>query len=156
MSNFYKILSRAINNRLKKVVDRVIGRSQKGFNPTRLIHEVILNTYENIHYCNTNKISGCIVAVDQSKAFDSVAHTFIDKTLKFFGFGNYFCNMIKTIGTNRKAQVLLDNGTVSEAFDLEKGTAQGDCPSPLLYNICTQILLFKIELTKEVKSVYPP
>ena len=156
LSNFYKILSRAINNRLKKVVDRVLGRSQKGFNPTRLIHEVILNTCENIHYCKKNNITGCIVAVDQSKAFDSVAHSFIDKTLEFFGFGNNFRNMVKTIGTNRKAQVLLDNGTVSEAFDLEKGTAQGDCPSPLLYNICAQILLFKIELTKEVKSVYPP
>ena len=38
---------------------------------------------------------------------------------------------------------------------LEKGHAQGDSPSPLLYNLAVQILLFKIELDPEVEFIFP-
>jgi hypothetical protein len=47
----------------------------------------------------------------------------------------------------------LGNGKVSNFFDLLKGTAQGDCPSPIVYNICAQILIFKIELDKNIRKL---
>jgi len=37
---------------------------------------------------------------------------------------------------------------------LERGDAQGNTPSPILYNMAQQILLFKIELSPLVKSVF--
>jgi hypothetical protein len=150
LSNFYKILSRAINNRLKTVVGRVLSRAQKGFTQTRQIQEVVINLSETINNCAIKNIRGAMVCVDQAKAFDSVNHSFIEKSLKFFGFGERFISWIKTIGTNRKACVLFENGIKGEIFDLLKGTAQGDCPSPIIYNICAQILLFKIELCPEI------
>ena len=36
-----------------------------------------------------------------------------------------------------------------------KGHAQGDSPSPLLYNFAVQILLFKIELDPKIESIRP-
>jgi hypothetical protein len=51
LSNFYKILSRAINNRLKTVVNRVLSRAQKGFTKSRQIQEVIINIDETIDQC---------------------------------------------------------------------------------------------------------
>jgi hypothetical protein len=153
LSNFYKILSRAINNRLKGVINRVLSRAQKGFTKTRQIHEVIINLSETMHYCEINGIKGAMVCVDQAKAFDSVDHTFITKTFKFFGFGDRFISWLQTIGTNRRACIILENGVKGPVFDLLKGTAQGDCPSPLIYNICAQVLLFKIELSPEIRRV---
>jgi hypothetical protein len=38
-------------------------------------------------------------------------------------------------------------------FELLKGTAQGDCPSPIIYNICAQILIFKIELCEGIRKL---
>ena len=35
LSNFYKNISRAINNRLKLVSNRILSRAQKGFNPNK-------------------------------------------------------------------------------------------------------------------------
>ena len=70
LSNFYKILSRALNNRLKKVVNRVLSRSQKGFKPSRQLHEVIINALENMNFFVKNKVKGAIVSIDMSKAFD--------------------------------------------------------------------------------------
>ena len=87
LSNFYKILSRAINNRLKKVANRVLSRAQKGFNRARQLQEVILNTDQTISHCKRNNIKGFLVAIDQSKAFDSVKHSYMDKVYSFFRFG---------------------------------------------------------------------
>jgi hypothetical protein len=108
LSNFYKILSRAINNRLKKVVNRVLSRAQKGFTKTRQIHEVIINLSETIQFCEKNNIKGAMICVDQAKAFDSVDHQYMKKVFKFFGFGERFISWLTTIGTNRRACVILE------------------------------------------------
>ena len=73
LSCTYKILSRALNNRLKKVTDKLLSRAQKGFTNSRYIQEVLINVYENIAYCKENNIQGALVSIDQAKAFDSVA-----------------------------------------------------------------------------------
>jgi hypothetical protein len=156
LSNFYKILSRAINNRLKSVVNRVLSRSQKGFTRTRQIHEVILNLSETINHCTINNVKGAMVCVDQAKAFDSVDHTFMVKTFRFFGFGDKFISWLRTIGTNRKACIIFNNGEKGNLFNLLRGTAQGDCPSPIIYNICAQVLIFKIELTETIRRIDCP
>jgi Reverse transcriptase (RNA-dependent DNA polymerase) len=55
-----------------------------------------------------------------------------------------------TICTNRKACLILDNGSCGENFKLERGNAQGDVISPFLFNICYQILLLKIEFNLQI------
>ncbi len=97
-----------------------------------------------------------MVSVDVSKAFDSVDHNFMDKVYKFYGFGDRIRKWLSTIGTGRNAQVILSNDELSLAFQLEKGHAQGDSPSPLLYNMAAQICIWKIELEPGIKSVYSP
>ena len=42
----------------------------------------------------------------------------------------------------------------SRSFPIETGTMQGDAPSPAIFNINEQILLFKIEFDPEVASVF--
>jgi hypothetical protein len=73
---------------------------------------------------------------------------------KFFGFGAEFINMMDTIGTGRTANILFDDGSLSNEFDLETGRPQGDGISPLKYNMGEQIVLLKIELDPEIASVF--
>jgi Reverse transcriptase (RNA-dependent DNA polymerase) len=47
----FKVISNAINNRLKKVATRVLSRAQKGFVPGRYIQECIMNLVETINFC---------------------------------------------------------------------------------------------------------
>ncbi len=68
---------------------------------------------KNITFCKDNNINGYIVSVDQSKAFNSVSHNFIEKALRLFGFREYFVNLVKIIGTKRKASITLENGILS-------------------------------------------
>ena len=75
------------------------------------------------------------------------------KVYDFFVFRDRIKNRLKSIGTGRKACIITSPGEMSESFELEKGHAQGDSPSPLLYNFAAQILLFKIELDKNNKQI---
>ena len=87
LGNFYKIVSRLINNRLKEISNQILRRAQKGFNKKRYIQESILNVMETMDFCKKNKIKGVLVTIDQAKAFDSVSHEFMLKVYNFFGFG---------------------------------------------------------------------
>ncbi len=87
LSNVYKIISRAINNRLKTVVNRVCSRSQKGFNSSRYTQEVLINVLEKINACNNQGKNGFLMSIDMAKAFDTLSHDFMDLVLEFFGFG---------------------------------------------------------------------
>ena len=84
LSCLYKIVSRAVNNRLKSVVNRFTSRAQKGFTKHRYIQEVLINVCETIRFCDTNNIGAALVSVDQSRAFDTISHKYMAEVYKNF------------------------------------------------------------------------
>jgi hypothetical protein len=56
LSCLYKVMSRALNNRLKKVRDVIFSRAQKGFTNERHIQEVLINVIESIAFCKKYNI----------------------------------------------------------------------------------------------------
>ncbi len=142
-----------MNARLDKVIDRVTLLDQKAYNKNRYIQEALINTINTIRHCQNNNISGVVLSIDQKKAFDSVYHGYMREVYRFFGFGEKFIFLLELIGTNRTARILLDDRT-SREFDLERGFAQGNGPSPKKYNIGEQILLFRLEYDPSLAGVY--
>jgi len=128
--------------------------AQKAYNPSRYIHEALINTVETIRDCESKKVAGILVSVDLKKAFDSVFHEFMREVYKFFGFGNYFVRLSETLGNGRSAHVVFDDGNLSKKIPLHRCRPQGDSPSPRQLNMCQQICIFKIELDPEIRSVY--
>jgi hypothetical protein len=153
LSCFYKIISKAVNARLDKVIDKVTSLDQKAYNKNRYIQEALINTITTIRHCENNNISGVVLSIDQRKAFDSVYHGYMREVYRFFGFGEKFIFLLELIGTNRTARILLDD-RASREFDLERGFAQGNGPSPKKYNIGEQILLFRLEYDPSLAGVY--
>ncbi len=113
-----------------------------------------MNVIEMISHCNSNALPGAILSIDQAKAFDSVSHLYMHQVYKFFGFGPNFIRLLETLGNGRTACIAFEDGTYSPDFKLECGRAQGNTSSPTEYNMGQQILLFKIELCPDVKSLY--
>ena len=91
--------------------------------------------------------------MDMAKAFDTLSNSFLGEVLKFFNFGENFRRWLSLIGNNRTACVLLDNGNCSRNFCLERGRPQGDNISPITFNLCIQILIFKLELDNDILSI---
>jgi hypothetical protein len=106
-----------------------------------------------ISHCKSNNLPGAILSIDQAKAFDSISHKYMREVYKFFGFGPNFIKLLETLG-NGTACIAFDDGSFSAPFDLECGRAQGNTSSPTEYNMGQQILLFKIELCPEIKSLF--
>jgi hypothetical protein len=154
LSWFYKILSKAVDARLEKVIDKVTSLAQKAYNKKRYIQEALINTIDTIRHCEQNGINGVILSIDQKKAFDSVFHPYMREVYRFFGFGEAFIKLLDTIGTNRTARIILDGGKNSREFALDRGFAQGNSPSPKKYNIGQQILIFRIEYDPLILGVY--
>ena len=73
----YKIATKAILNRLKKVLPSVINPSQTGIMKNRYIGEEIRIIQESIDYPTDEDKPGLIFFADFEKAFDSVSHDFI-------------------------------------------------------------------------------
>ena len=117
----YKIFSKAVNNRLKKVVDIITSRAQKGFTQSRYIQEVLINVIHSIRHCNEGEIPAFVLSLDQRKAFDSVRHDFMLEVYKFWGIGENFASMLNLITTGRNATIIFDDGTLSRQFALETG-----------------------------------
>jgi exonuclease III len=149
----YKVAAKAVNNRLKKIAPFCISRSQKGFVDKRYIQECLLNISETINFAESTGTKGFCLAIDQAKAFDSVNHNYLLEVYKFFGLGNRFIDLISTLTTNRCANIIFDDGTRGCDFPLECGNAQGNSPSPLQFNLANQILIFKVEYHKDIKSI---
>jgi hypothetical protein len=110
LSNFYKILSRAINTRLNRFVNRICSRAQKGYNPRWYTQEVLINVWEQIQHCKVNNIKGAIVAIDMAKAFDTLSHDFLGKVYDFFNFRDNIKNWLSLLGNQREACIILDSG----------------------------------------------
>jgi exonuclease III len=151
---FYKIVSKAVNTRLDTVIDKVTSLDQKAYNKNRYIQEALISTIDTIRHCENNGIKGAILSIDQKKAFDSVYHGYMREVYKFFGFGEIFVNLLETIGNGRTARIILENDKQSREFDLERGFAQGNGPSPKKYNIGEQILLFRLAYDPLIYGVY--
>jgi exonuclease III len=150
---FYKLISRVFTNRIKPFMNKLTNVGQHGYSSSKYTQEVLISLIDSIGICKSGGVEAAVVSLDIKKAFDSLSHKFMFQVLKFFNFGPKIIQWIKLLCTNRRACIILENGTLGNVFDLERGNAQGDIISPFLFNICYQIVLFKLELGLQIKSV---
>ena len=78
--------------------------------------------------------------------------SFIYKVLEFFGFGEYIIEWIKILNTKFKASIL-QNGFLSEQFDVERECRQCEPVAPYLFIICAEILAIMIKQNKNIKRI---
>ena len=78
----YKIISKMIANRLKRILFEIISPTQSVFVPGRLITENILVAYECFHTIKKKARSQngyCAVKLDINKAYDKVEWSFLER-----------------------------------------------------------------------------
>ena len=134
----YKTAAKAIANRLKQVLPKLIDSDQTGFLKGRSIAENIRLIDGIIKYTAEKSIPGLLLFLDFEKAFDTVEWPFLQNTFRHYNFGPEAINWIKLFYHNIES-CILNNGWSSNFFKLERGVRQG-CPlSPYLYFMCRSV-----------------
>ena len=84
----YKIATKAIAARMKKVLPDLINSDQTGLLKGRSIGENVRLIHSIIAYAKSHNISGILLFIDFKKAFDTLGWHFIKKTLSSNNFGD--------------------------------------------------------------------
>ena len=95
LNSSYKIISSWITNRIKKVLDILIGDQQKGLIPGRNISECTREIFDYMWKYQENETLGLLLLIDLEKAFDTLAWDFIHLVFKEFAFPKLICDYIQ-------------------------------------------------------------
>ena len=148
----YKILSKVLSERLKKVLPEIIHTDQKGAISGRYIGENIRLLEDLLFEIDNLEEESIIFLQDQEKAFDRVEWEWLFSSLRYFNFGDIFISWIKTMYKGARS-CILTNGMQSSYFKITRGIRQGDSLSALLYIIQLEPLAEKIRKSNTIEGI---
>ena len=109
--------------------------------------------YLTLEYFDENpEEESLLLQVDFEKAFDTVEHDFLFKTLECMGFGEYLINLVKVAfhGCMSYANV---NGYLSSPIYISRGLHQGSPLSPILFLLVAQVFTNRLENRPDIKGI---
>lgn len=93
----YKITSKVLSNRLKKILSLIISPSQSAFISGRLITNNMTISYEALHTMKSRmrgKEESMALKLEISKAYDRIEWVFLETIMRNMGFGEKWIMLI--------------------------------------------------------------
>lgn len=134
LTNFSKIFEKIIKTRLISYLEKnnLLSKNQYGFRPglstENALYDVSQFSYESLD----NGLKTIAVFIDLAKAFDTIQHDLLLRTLPNFGIENKSLLWFKSYLSNRQQMVKL-NDVKSNASFIKFGVPQGSVLGPILF-----------------------
>lgn len=104
----YKILSKVLAGRLKKVIPSIISESQTAFVEGRQILDGVLVANEAVAWAKKSKSKLMLLKVDFAKAFDYLNWNFLNSVMSQMGFGKKWRGWILSYISSARLSVLVN------------------------------------------------
>lgn len=137
IGSVYKIISKLLTERLKRVVNKLVDGHQMSFIRGRQIMGAALIANECVNSRLKGQYPGILCKLDIEKAYDHVNWNFLLKMLKDMGFGAKWIKWISFCIKTMKFSILV-NGSPEGFFASERGLRQGDLLSSFLFLIAME------------------
>lgn len=136
-NTIYKIMTKTINNRLSKVLPKLISHQQCVVIQGSTTFENALLGLELLHHISKSSSNLIALKLDLSKAIDRVEWNLVLYLLRRMSFPPHLIHIINhCIATSHIA--IKFNNTKTPYFKPTRGLWQGDPLSPLLFILCTE------------------
>ena len=135
----YKIFSKVLANKIKKILPKIISEHQSAFTKSKLISDNILVDFESLHSMqkHVGKEYYMAIKLDMSKTYDRVEWSYLESVIRRVGFTERWITLlmlyVKTISYS-----ILVNGEPKWMIYLTRGIHQGDPLSPFLFLLCIE------------------
>eukprot|EP00253_Pinus_taeda_P018385 PITA_18385 len=153
----YKIISKVIANILKPILPGLISEEQSSYVEGRQILDNILLAQEMVHTLQSRKVTGMMMQLDLSKAYEKASWNYLEAILTAFRFASHWIRWIMALIKSTRFSILV-NGTPANQFTPSRGLRQGDPLSPFLFVILMEGLSRLIRQAKEegkIKGLQP-
>ena len=148
----YKIISTAIDNRFKKVLNRIINPMQSAYIKGRYIGENSRLVFDVLSHVNQSNQSGLLMAADFEAAFETVSWPYLRAVLKELNFGVNFIKIMNIMYLNEhNFYRILINGYLG--INLYRGIRQGGPVSGYLFNIAVELLANQITRSNKLTGI---
>ena len=147
-----KIISKCVATRLSPVLPTIISCDQTAYVKGRFIGESARLISDILEVTDTEKLEGYMLTADLEKAFDSIDHTFLLSCLEKYGFGPNFLKWIKIL-LNKNESCVMNGGTTTGYFNLERGARQGDPIAAYLFILVLEIFFILIRSNANIKKL---
>ncbi|KAJ4948663.1 hypothetical protein JOQ06_020193, partial [Pogonophryne albipinna] len=141
----YKLLSKVLATRLRKVMEHVIHVDQTYCVPSRLITDNVTLIRDVLDLSGSLGCELGLISLDQEKAFDRVEHQYLWQTLEAFGFSSGLIAKIQVLYRDIES-VLKINGSLCAPFEAQRGVRQGCSLSRMLYSLAIELFLHRLRL----------
>ena len=151
----YKILAKAIGQRIESKLSSLIHSDQTGFIKGRFIGQNVRLLNDIMEYTEAKNLPGILLFIDFRKAFDTIEWNFLHKCIELYNFGPNIRKWISILYNNVESDVM-NAGFMTNYFKVSRGVRQG-CPlSPLLFVLAVEMLALKIRQDQLCRGIELP
>uniref|UniRef100_A0AAY4B1G0 Reverse transcriptase domain-containing protein n=1 Tax=Denticeps clupeoides TaxID=299321 RepID=A0AAY4B1G0_9TELE len=148
----YKIISKVLSCRLDSVIPKIIDLDQTGFIPGKQSFFNMRHLFSILYSSHSTLQPEIVISLDAEKAFDPVEWEYLFEVLERFGFGPTFISWVKIMYNSPLASVRT-NSVISDYFPLHRGTRQGCCLSPFLFDLAIEPLAIALRKEERITGV---